>query len=1305
MKQLSNILLVAAVFVATSLVAKQRSEHDARLLAQQFITTQHHAVTTNAESLRLISAQQVRRVASRTKQQVQSSLQTPYYIYNNPSGGFVVISGTTALDPVIASSATGRIDTEAMPDGLKYWLGYAAEAARYAEEHPEAAALHPAKAKRRGVTPGVTLVKPDYDTDVEPLLTRSTIGNIQWAQDAPYNDLCPRKGGLPTFTGCMATAMSQVMAYHQYPASYNWSNILASYDGGQGTYAQKYEVARLCHDVGVSLSMEYGTDQSGSVSTMYCRALREEFGYHSNVALINRDNYTYGEWMDILLNEFANNRPVIYDGVSNDGGHAFVIDGYRASDGKVHVNWGWAGLSDGYYNIILLDPQQTGIGAVLSSGFTSYQDMVVGIEPDHTKQVNYYSPIQGYAMQGELVPGVGFCDFSRGDYVGQISLSNMPNLNPQYFSGEYGALIANADGEVVARLKAGNVSATASTMGSNPHATFSGGNFTLPKDLADGVYRVYCYIQDNSTGKWAVARTAIDKPNFMVMTVAGNRAEFTFDAHHPTGLKATNWSFDEADIQYGSTGLQVTITNDSDELEYGSFALSVDVPNQLSRNFYEEFFRFRPGESKTITFPVLFDEYGEYSIRAFQLYRLNGGGAADIVKPFDVRFRVDRTLADMIRLLEERIAEAQNILDHSRLSGNYPVSACDALQKVINELKGTSTDGLDIAGIEALLDTLNQAISTFYKSIDVSARNYRGYVNGQDSQVNTSWTPGGTKPVYFGMTIGESDLSSYVGGQIIGLRCLFGRKTSWSSFSDDDITAKVFLLDYNGNYPGGSILASSQDFYPTYGTYTDYLFDQPYTIGAGGVLCAAEVTTRESGMYGAMGATNEIQTPGACWMNNGGGWEDMYGTYGAQAHAVAIQAIIVGGISVNDAKLSNVVAKSAAVGQDIAVSGVVQNLCNSSISSYELTWSTDDGRSGSQTFTQTLEKLASTDVSFTIPAFESAKLHAIRVVISKVDGQPDEIPSNSTSDITVPVTARQYVRNVVLEENTGSDCGYCPRGITTFDYMKEKYGEQFIGISIHNYNAYGNDADLYYSGGHIAPLMVYLSTAPSGMINRGSTVETYTNMEKVDVEAKFIDQQRTCIAQITGSAIIYSATGTLSITTDTEFGYDYTDGNYRIGYAILEDGLDKNGSGYIQTNFYAGGNYGVLDGWELKDRRVRGVIYDDVFRDFLPAYDGQPGSIPSEGQGGVASKYTFTCTLSSTVTNIEKVRVVPMIIDAVSHEVLNAISLRPTIENTVGVHTVLRSAHDAPAYDLSGRPYVRQPQSGLMIQGGKKFVR
>ena len=1287
------MVLAGAALVASSALAEQRSESAARQLAQQYLAAQQLAPATLTD-LQLVSATKVRGAAKVRQQQITSVLDAPYYIYNNPAGGYVIVSGTTALDPVIASSDKGSIDFNSeLPDGLRYWLGYAADAANYVEQHPEAAAPHPAKAPRRGIMPGITLQKPDYTKDVAPMLVNSKMGNIQWSQEAPFYDQCPTKNGRHCYTGCMATAMSQVLAYHQYPANYDWSEIRASYKGGAGSSYSRSEVARLNHEVGQALSMQYGTDQSGSVSTMYSRALRDNFGFNENVELINRDNYTYGEWMDIILNEFANNRPVIYDGTSNDGGHAFVIDGYRAKDGFVHVNWGWEGLSDGYYNIILLDPQETGIGAVLSSGFTTYQDMVVGIEPDRTKELNYYSPIQGYGMQGELVIGSGYAELAKGDRQGYISMQYMPNMKPEAFRGEFGALFINSEGQEVGRAKAGTITAAASTMSSNPHATLDGGYFTVPV-LPDGVYRIYCYITDSQTGKTAVARTTIDKPNFMTMTQKDGRAFFEIAKHHPTGLQASKWSFETSEPKFGSTGLSVTVTNTGDEVEYGSFAFSIDVPGELSRNFYDEFHRFLPGQSETLTFPVTFTQYGEYTVRGFDLYRLNGGGQANIVEPQTIKFSVNRTVAELLAQLDSRVKEVQSILDKARLTGNYPDAACDALQKVIDEVKSAPQTSLDAAGINALLKKLDEALATFYKQLD-APKTYWGYVNGKEDQLTSGWCPGGTKPAYLAISIPESDLAAYVGGQIVGLRCLFGTKR-WGPWSKGDIIGKVFLLDYDGSYPGSTILATSKEFDPVYSVYSDYNFERPYTIGAGGVLCVIEVTTpKGGGYYGAVGASNEVTTAGALWMNVGSGWEDMYHSYGAKAAGVAIQAIIVGGGNVIDAKLTNVSAKSVMVGEDILVNAKVQNLCKDPITNLEVKWSTDEGKSGTQTFTQRIAENSSADITVKVPGLATAKLHNIRIEVSSINGQSDQISENSTVDLKVPVTAHKYVRNVVCEENTGTDCGYCPRGIATFDYMKAKYPDTFIPVSLHHFP--GNDP-MYYTGSNYTPMFVYLNTAPAGMINRSEAC--YTTMFKNDVEALYLKESETCIAQITNEAYYDEATGKVLVPTHTEFGYDFSAANYRISYLVLEDKVGP----YTQSNYYSYSynQLGAMEGWEEKPANVP-MMYDDVLREQLPAYTGQPGSVPTGGKGGQVYSYSYSFALPSNVKNVDNVRIVTLLLDLNTREIINA-SQAPLVKGIPeGIESVLAPTTDAPVYDLSGRR-TRQ-QGGFSIVNGKKVIK
>lgn len=1299
MKIRNLLLTVALLGTATTAMADQRTEQEARQLAAQYLQRRDvapHLQRISEKDFRLVGNNALRRVATRGKNTASKpipALETPYYVYNFPQGGYIIVSGTTNLDPVIAYGETGSLDPDAdnLPDGLRYWLGYAAEAAAYAEVHPEAKAPHPSKARRLGVTPDIKLAEGiDYDKDIAPLLENGPKGNIKWGQDAPYNNDAPVKNNRHCYTGCMATAMAQVMAYHQFPSEFNWDLILPSYKGGRGNADQKAEVAKLNRAVGDALQMEYGTDQSGSVSTMYARALRERFGFHKNVSLITRDNFTYGDWMDIILSELMQKRPVIYDGVSNSGGHAFVIDGYRASDGFVHVNWGWEGMSDDYYNIILLDPKETGIGATLSSGFTTYQDAVVGVEPDGNKDVNYYLPIQGYGMQGELVPGTGDASDGRG----YLSMQYMANLAPTQFSGEYGALFLDSEGKEAARVKIGTVSAAASTMNSNPHATFSGSYFDIPA-LQDGVYRVYCYMKEGSSDRWAIAHPAIDKPNFMTYTQMGGEKRFDFAAHHPTDIKASNWSFETAEPKYGDTGLTVTLTNTGNQLEYGSYAVIVDVPNQLSRNFYNEFHRLRPGQSETLTIPVTFNEYGEYVIRSFKLERLNGGGSADVVEPQTIKFSVNRSLPELITLLNTKLFEYQDILDKAKLSGNYPEEACTAFQGAINDAKAVDQSGLTVESANALLAQLESALSTFYKSLSGGKKNYWGYVNGNASQIDQSWTPGGTQPLYCGISVDESDLSAYVGGQIIGLRCLFGRKTQWINWAEGDLEAKVFLLNYDGVYPGSTILAQGDMVTVTkFGDYEEYLFDKPYTIGAEGVFCVAEIITPNGGgYYGAMGAAQSIYGDGKCWLNVGSGWEDMYGTYGQAAYGHAIQAIIVGGGNVVDGKLTNVSANSVAVNQDIVINGKFQNLSSDPVNEFELLWAhDDDGQGGKTKVTKKVDAGATVDFSLTIPGFATAKLHNIRLSVSTLGGQPDMIAANSTVDIKVPVTANTYTRNIVLEESTGTWCGFCPRGIVTFEKMKEEYGDRFIGVSLHTGD------ELEYTGNNYTPLTsLYLSQQPSGLINRKPSC--YTSMEYDDVKDIFEKESKQCIAMVEAEAFYDPSSNEVHVATETEFGYDFNGGDYRLTYLVIEDQAGK----YAQENYYAGGSRGAMGGWEGKPGKVLWT-YDDVLREQLPAFDGKVGSIPTSLVGGTKSKYLYSFALPANVKDVKNVRIAVLILDptSVPAEVVNAVQVKVKEGAPEGLNAVELNSDPEAMYDLQGRRINRAQD--IFVKGGQKYM-
>ena len=281
-----------------------------------------------------------------------------------------------------------------------------------------------------------------YQVAVPELLT------TKWGQDLPYNKLCPEytEKGVSTHyvTGCVATAMAQIMNYHKYPlqgagrysyrynpgdgatltlvadfknTTYDWDNMLDEYVAGTYNEVQANAVATLMYHCGVSVKMNYTKDGSGAYTADACRALRKYFVYNSNIKCYDRRFFPVDEWMQIIYREINDKCPVLYGGQSSAGGHEFVFDGYD-EDGLVHVNWGWNGSEDGYFDIASLN------------GFSSGQQMVVVRPATDDRFTEPYKSLWG--LNGDLtitkfadnltVKTGTLYNLDVDDFVGAVSL-------------------------------------------------------------------------------------------------------------------------------------------------------------------------------------------------------------------------------------------------------------------------------------------------------------------------------------------------------------------------------------------------------------------------------------------------------------------------------------------------------------------------------------------------------------------------------------------------------------------------------------------------------------------------------------------------------------------------------------------------------------------------------------------------------------------------------------------------------------------------------------------------------------------
>lgn len=315
------------------------------------------------------------------------------YIFNMTDGkGFRILSADDAAYAVLGYSDTGSIDPDNMAPDLKWWLEQLGTQMEYYVS--------------RGASTGESVPKLAPMAAIEPL-TKS-----KWDQDAPYNNQCPTVGTTRTYTGCVATSMAQVMYYHRYPEvgtgsnsyvwsrteetlsmnfsakPFDWDNMQDRYIRGEYTNTQADAVAYLMKSCGYAVNMNYGTQASGAQGPRIAYALKEYFKYDGNLNVKYRAVYSASEWAQMVYDNLKECGPVIFNGHPyEEAGHSFICDGYNGQ-GYFHFNWGWGGVSDGWFLLECMNPESQGIGgASMGSAFNYGLNGIFGIQKPTGKPV------------------------------------------------------------------------------------------------------------------------------------------------------------------------------------------------------------------------------------------------------------------------------------------------------------------------------------------------------------------------------------------------------------------------------------------------------------------------------------------------------------------------------------------------------------------------------------------------------------------------------------------------------------------------------------------------------------------------------------------------------------------------------------------------------------------------------------------------------------------------------------------------------------------------------------------------------
>jgi hypothetical protein len=399
------MLLVTATFAAE---ANPIDMTTAREVAMKFMNANSEVPLRGAEDLQLVTIYNISRGDA------------AFYVFNTLNG-FVIVSADDCASPILGYSNEGQFGGNDMPLQLQDYLQDFVEQIQYGiVNHVEA---DEATARQWELVRSIgRLTEQRATTAVAPLLTDT------WHQVCYYNEKCPEDStGYcgHAVTGCVATSFAQIMHYWGYPVTgrgshtykptrypqqtanfgattYDWANMPDSLTSSS-TSAQINAVATLIWHCGVAVNMKYGPDGSSARSSDIPAALKDYFGYSTELSMISRSNFTNENWLARMKGCLDMGYPIHYSAQDANGGagHAFVCDGYDSND-LLHFNWGWGGSCNGYYSIGAMNAG--------SHAYTRSNGAIVNIHPDCNSGTSNQVSVMANPSNGGIVNGAGIYD-------------------------------------------------------------------------------------------------------------------------------------------------------------------------------------------------------------------------------------------------------------------------------------------------------------------------------------------------------------------------------------------------------------------------------------------------------------------------------------------------------------------------------------------------------------------------------------------------------------------------------------------------------------------------------------------------------------------------------------------------------------------------------------------------------------------------------------------------------------------------------------------------------------------------------
>ena len=589
MKKAFLLLIALLTTVCSALWAEPISESQARSIAASFMASRAKQLTPLRKA----------RKAPKNTADSTATAAAAYYVFNADEG-YVIVAGDDRAPAVLGYSDEGTFVDDDVPVAMQALLdGYAAQITAL-EQGATSTALR---------TSGAAIT---------PLL------KTQWNQDSPYNKLMPSlPSGEQAVTGCVATALAQVMAFWKWPAcptrklpEYTSETLLIHmpelpvvdfrWDILQNNYLKtdtESDAARAAATLNLycaqAMQMDFKTESSGANTSAIPSTAHTFFDYDADAHFEARLNYSTQEWADLIYGELEAGRPVIYSGSKKSGGHAFVCDGYDGS-GLFHINWGWNGQGNGYFLLNVLNPDEQGTGSASGAyGYVLSQSALVGFQPNKGSSNRLEISSVNFVVNSYVDTRESTGDNFSVNVTGEFHNSTSDTLAVRYGWGLY-----DESGNFVERL----ISYYNDVFRPGRYSTLRNLQLNLGAGRTDGIFRIVPMYCENGTSNW---RPCVGgERNYVEVTIDGLHCTFT--GHGTTGVRdyTVNNILTSGNLYNGRpVNIDVNITNNG------------QANNQYLHMFVDDKFSgtalvtVEPGATGDIIYPYLTADAGSHTFK------------------------------------------------------------------------------------------------------------------------------------------------------------------------------------------------------------------------------------------------------------------------------------------------------------------------------------------------------------------------------------------------------------------------------------------------------------------------------------------------------------------------------------------------------------------------------------------------------------------------------------------------------------------------------------------------------------------